>query len=133
MDYEFKDIATVDMVETVADTASVLIEEDGIIKRAPKSEVGGGTSTGLSIIYEDYTLKYASDGIYTALLDMLNNCIPVDINIWCRYVADGDTNGMHKQNISSIDYYEDYIQINDNSGYYYIIRSNGDIEINSYD
>ena len=132
MNYEFKDIATVDMVETVADTASVLIEEDGIIKRAPKSEVGGGTSTGLSIIYEDYTLKYASDGIYTALLDIFNNCIPVDINIWCRDV-DGDTNRMHKQNISNIDYYEDYIQINDNSGYYYIIRSNGDIEINSYD
>lgn len=132
MDYEFKDIATVDMVETVADTASVLIEEDGIIKRAPKSEVGGGTSTGLSIIYEDYTLKYASDGIYTALLDIFNNCIPVDINIWSRYV-DGDINRMHKQEISSIDYYEDYIQINDNSGYYYIIRSNGDVEINSYD
>lgn len=133
MDYEFKDIATVDMVETVADTASVLIEEDGIIKRAPKSEVGGGgTSTGLSIIYEDYTLKYASDGIYTALLDILNNCIPVDINIWNRYV-DGDINKMFKKEISSIDYYEDYIQINDTNAYYYIIRSNGDVEINSYD
>ena len=44
--YEFKDMATVDMVETVADTASVLIEEDGVIKRAPKNEVGGASSVG---------------------------------------------------------------------------------------
>lgn len=41
MAYEFKNIATVDLVEEVAKTSNVLIEEDGIIKRAPKSEVGG--------------------------------------------------------------------------------------------
>lgn len=41
MAYEFKSLGTVDVVETVTDTANVLIEEDGVIKRAPKSEVGG--------------------------------------------------------------------------------------------
>lgn len=41
MALEFKNMATVDVVESVADEATVLIEEDGIIKRAPKSEVGG--------------------------------------------------------------------------------------------
>lgn len=46
MDYTFKDMATIDMVETVTDDATVLIEEEGVIKRAPKSEVGGHVSGG---------------------------------------------------------------------------------------
>lgn len=38
---EFKKLSAVEAVNEVADTANVLIEEDGVIKRAPKSEVGG--------------------------------------------------------------------------------------------
>jgi hypothetical protein len=41
MAYEFKKLSAVEAVETPADTAHVLIEEDGVIKRTPKSEVGG--------------------------------------------------------------------------------------------
>lgn len=41
MAYEFKKLSAVEAVETPADTANVLIEEDGVIKRTPKSEVGG--------------------------------------------------------------------------------------------
>lgn len=38
---EFKKLSAVEAVASVADTASVLIEENGVIKRAPKGEVGG--------------------------------------------------------------------------------------------
>lgn len=38
--FEFMDLAAVDKSESVSDTATVLIEEDGVIKRVPKSEVG---------------------------------------------------------------------------------------------
>ena len=38
---EFKKLSAVEAVESVSDTASVLIEENGVIKRAPKGEVGG--------------------------------------------------------------------------------------------
>lgn len=38
---EFKKLSAVEAVEAVSDAANVLIEENGIIKRAPKSEVGG--------------------------------------------------------------------------------------------
>lgn len=38
---EFKKLSAVEAVNTVSDTASVLIEEDGVIKKAPKGEVGG--------------------------------------------------------------------------------------------
>ena len=40
MAYEFKKLSAVEAVETPADTANVLIEEDGVIKRTPKSEIG---------------------------------------------------------------------------------------------
>ena len=38
---EFKKLSAVEAVEAVSDAASVLIEENGVIKRAPKDEVGG--------------------------------------------------------------------------------------------
>lgn len=41
---DFKKLSEVDLVEEVSDTANVLIEEDGIIKRAPKTKVGGAGS-----------------------------------------------------------------------------------------
>jgi hypothetical protein len=42
MSYEFKRLSDTEMVATVGDSASILIEENGVIKRAPKDEVGGG-------------------------------------------------------------------------------------------
>ena len=38
---EFKKLSAVETVETVGETANVLIEENGVIRRAPKNEVGG--------------------------------------------------------------------------------------------
>ena len=39
MAYEFKKLSDVATVETPADTANVLIEEDGVIKKAPKENI----------------------------------------------------------------------------------------------
>lgn len=39
---EFKKLSEVDVLETASDNATVLVEEDGEIKRVPKKEVGGG-------------------------------------------------------------------------------------------
>lgn len=41
MAYEFKKLGTVEAVETATDKATVLIEENGVIKRVLKDEVGG--------------------------------------------------------------------------------------------
>lgn len=38
---EFKKLSEVEQIETASDNATVLIEEDGDIKRVPKKEVGG--------------------------------------------------------------------------------------------
>lgn len=43
MSYNFKSIADVEVVEEPAESANVLIEEDGVIKKAPKTAVGGAS------------------------------------------------------------------------------------------
>lgn len=59
MAYEFKKLSKVDTVETVSDTASVLIEENGVIKRAPKTEVGGKSAEWDVVIHLEggYTME----------------------------------------------------------------------------
>lgn len=58
---EFKRLADVDVVETATDTANVLIEEDGSIKRVPKTEVGGAGGVATAIIKSsDYINRLAS-------------------------------------------------------------------------
>ena len=46
MSYEFKKLSDVAIVETPSDTANVLIEENGVIKKAPKTAVGGTNTSG---------------------------------------------------------------------------------------
>ena len=47
---EFKKLSAVETVEAVSDTANVLIGEDGVIKKAPKTAVGGaGEETDMVI------------------------------------------------------------------------------------
>lgn len=41
MAYEFKKLSDVEVVAEPAESANVLIEEDGVIKKAPKTAVGG--------------------------------------------------------------------------------------------
>lgn len=53
---EFKKLSAVEAVASVSDTASVLIEEDGVIKRAPKSEIGGGVND-MVVSWNDLTDK----------------------------------------------------------------------------
>lgn len=40
--YEFKKLSGVEAVETAGNTANVLVEENGEIKKVPKSQFGGG-------------------------------------------------------------------------------------------
>lgn len=49
---EFKKLSDVEVVETVSDSANVLIEEEGVIKKAPKSQVGGGGASSEPIVIE---------------------------------------------------------------------------------
>ena len=50
MSYEFKKLSDVEVVEAPTDTANVLIEEDGVIKKAPKTAVGGAGTDDYDVI-----------------------------------------------------------------------------------
>lgn len=47
---EFTKLSEVEVVETANDTDKVLIEQNGEIKRVPKTEVGGGGGGGAGLI-----------------------------------------------------------------------------------
>lgn len=47
MAYEFKKLSDVAAVETPADTANVLIEEDGAVKKVPVTSVSSGIKTAI--------------------------------------------------------------------------------------
>ena len=50
MPYNFKSIADVKVVNEPSDSANVLIEENGEIKKAPKTAVGGGNTEWDAVI-----------------------------------------------------------------------------------
>lgn len=54
MSYNFKSIADVEVVAEPSESANVLIEEDGVIKKAPKTAVGGGGKDEWDAVIEFY-------------------------------------------------------------------------------
>lgn len=54
MSYNFKSIADVEVVAEPSETANVLIEEDGVIKKAPKTAVGGAGKDEWDAVIEYY-------------------------------------------------------------------------------
>jgi hypothetical protein len=65
MAYNFKSIADVEVVAEPAESANVLIEENGVIKKAPKTAVGGaGGSTEWDAIID---LIEGSSGYFASM------------------------------------------------------------------
>lgn len=61
MAYNFKSIADVEVVEKPVDTANVLIEENGVVKKAPMSGVGGAFGFDVVVYHDDVaTLSYGN-------------------------------------------------------------------------
>lgn len=65
MALEFKKLSEVTLTEKAVDTANVLIEENGEIKRVPKTEVGGSGSA--AIIIKDTEYNNAMSGVSTLM------------------------------------------------------------------
>ena len=62
MSYNFKSIANVEIVETPTDKANVLIEENGVIKKAPKTAVGGANKASDEVDFEFTITTYPFSG-----------------------------------------------------------------------
>lgn len=69
MAYEFKKLSDVEVVETPTDSANVLIEEDGVIKKAPKTAVGGSGEWDAVIDFIDNVYTSGSYATIKAKLD----------------------------------------------------------------
>lgn len=118
---EFKKLSEVEAVASVSDTASVLIEENGVIKRAPKDEIGGklpsniGTGFGFDIvIFNDGENASVIHGDYADIKNKLDNKLPV----LCAIVSINENDDFMNQYMEFSKYlhyqfYQDYIAFYD--------------------
>ena len=72
MSYEFKKLSDVDVVAEPTESANVLIEENGVIKKAPKTAVGGG-SEPIRIIHELENDSISCNYSYDEIVNLLDN------------------------------------------------------------
>lgn len=84
---EFKRLSDVEVVAEPSETANVLIEENGIIKKAPKTAVGGGGEGGGYFITFDgddgkQTVVASTENLYKKIQEMYDNYIISNINIY---------------------------------------------------
>ena len=87
MAYNFKSIADVEVVAEPTESANVLIEENGVIKKAPKTAVGGGGETLVIAFnsnnwveeYDGYEIISAPDNLYEIAKEMFKNLTYVNI------------------------------------------------------
>ena len=98
---EFKRLSDVDIVAEPTETANVLIEENGVIKKAPKTAVGGSGSEVVTILWDaDNDSVTLSDNTYKVLKEnFIDNFIGANIlayrkesnmieGTWIQYVHD---------------------------------------------
>ena len=70
---EFTKLSEVEVVETANDTDKVLIEQNGEIKRVPKTEVGGGGGGGnMLIITSDDGESFTANMTLTEVVEAFN-------------------------------------------------------------
>ncbi len=88
MAYEFTKLSDVAVAETPTDNSHVLIEEDGVIKKAPKTAVGGSgepdaiiTLSGRSNVYDACSGAYYTLGGYDSVMNKMNSGIMPLISI----------------------------------------------------
>lgn len=86
MAIEFTKLSEVEQVETVSDNASVLVEEDGEIKRMPSNLLGGSQACeiiNLTVTYpEDASPIYTVDKDYSEILAAVESGKSVYINYY---------------------------------------------------
>ena len=81
MAYEFKKLSDVEVVAEPTETANILIEENGVIKKAPKTAVGGAGSTADIILVDDEGDLYLEKGSYADLVAAWNNRTLLNVDV----------------------------------------------------
>lgn len=125
---EFKKLSAVEAVASVSDTANVLIEEDGVIKRAPKTAVGGaGGGSDIYYVFLENGNVTTSEGLYDAIVENLFNNIKgiVVRTFWIKY----DDHRVHEFYVENFYYNpedeDEHIIITCGAGMIFYIYKNG--------
>lgn len=92
MSYEFKSIADVEVVAEPSKSANVLIEENGIIKKAPKTAVGGVKSEwDARIFYDSPTGElFFLEGEYKSIYGKIENKEMPKISLFAHLKPSGE-------------------------------------------
>ena len=125
MAYNFKSIADVEVVAEPTESANVLIEENGVIKKAPKTAVGGGGVHTVLIDGLNENKITVTDGIYEALEAFLDG-VYTDVRVMWRENADYKSTRIFPVTFISRYPGEDYLSIHCDGGLSVYIRKNGE-------
>lgn len=97
MSYEFKKLSDVDVVAEPAESANVLIEENGVIKKAPKTTVGGDNNICFVINYNTETIICNKQ--FDEILDLLFSGFPC---FNCFYISNDSDNYFWTSSLKSV-------------------------------
>lgn len=122
---EFKKLSDVEVVEKPTESANVLIEENGVIKKAPKTAVGGGGVHTVLIDGLNENKITVTDGIYEALEAFLDG-VYTDVRVMWRENVDGKSTRIFPVNFISRYPGDDYISISCEYGLSVYIYKNGE-------
>ena len=137
---EFRKLSDVEIVAEPAESANVLIEENGIIKKAPKTAVGGGDDSNYFISFssanyiddnESYEIFVATEDLYQKIADRLANKMNVDITLYDYTYYDNQLE-VASQRLYRIDLRDDCISVECGS-YAAYIYPNGTIRVVYWD
>ena len=109
MAYNFKSIADVEVVAEPTESANVLIEENGVIKKAPKAAVGGSSAIIFAVDSGGVYGEAAPEGLYEKLNNMFNNGIYINIVPYFVVVSDNGPR-FFTYNMSSLSKIEDIFE-----------------------
>lgn len=91
MAFEFKKLSDVEVVEEPTESANVLIEENGVIKKAPKTAVGGkdievsGLPYHVRVRYDVNSQEYSCDLDYYDLYELMKTGVFLYATIEANY------------------------------------------------
>lgn len=130
MAYNFKSIADVEVVAEPTESANVLIEEDGIIKKASKNVFCGSGSDTYYIFIKDGSagggIVTASDGIYEAILERLFGNVPTGIAVRV-FILESGQNIIEELTVTSYIYEpgDECVRVNASNGILFYINKDG--------
>lgn len=132
MAYNFKSIADVEVIAEPAESANVLIEENGVIKKAPKTAVGGASNTSvgeLAVVSDKGDIIFYPDNFYDKVKTMFEQ--KSFYTIVCYFIDVSDC-VLRRPMTQLYKTEDDSFIVNVDGGYGINIEQDGNVSISDY-